>query len=105
MHSQKINHTIGIVLIFLALAALFAVLSGYTVPPQPDEGVAAHIFQISLAIQALGLFPFLATANWNRALTSLRPSEYRPLFWLSLLRLCTASNITESPMSAVGVRR
>jgi hypothetical protein len=49
--------------VVLSLIALFAVLTGYFQPPQPDEGAAAHIFQLSI----VALFPatilFLASAK------------------------------------------
>jgi hypothetical protein len=44
MRGQQINSVSGKVLIVLSLTALLAVLSGYTQPPHPDEGAAAHIF-------------------------------------------------------------
>jgi len=49
MLGQQINRFTGKVLIVLSLTALLAVISGYTHPPQPDEGAAAHIFQLSIA--------------------------------------------------------
>jgi hypothetical protein len=48
MSQQQINGISGKVIIVLSLIALFAVLSGYFQPPQPDEGSAAHIFQLSI---------------------------------------------------------
>jgi hypothetical protein len=70
MHAQRINWGSTIGLIVLALTALLAVLSGYmsgvTQPPQTDEGVAAHIFQLSVgALMPMG-FLFLATADWTQ---------------------------------------
>ena len=50
MRGQQIHHVSGQVLLILSLTALLAVLSGYTQPPQPDEGTAAHIFQLSIAV-------------------------------------------------------
>jgi hypothetical protein len=44
MRAQQINRVSGKVLIVVSLIALLTVLSGYTQPPQPDEGTAAHIF-------------------------------------------------------------
>ena len=44
MRAQQINRVSGKVLIALSLIALLAVLSGYSQPPQPDEGTGAHIF-------------------------------------------------------------
>jgi hypothetical protein len=42
MRAQQINRFSGKVLIVLSLTALLAVLSGYTQPPQPDEGAALN---------------------------------------------------------------
>ncbi len=73
MTRQKINRVSGKVIIVLSLTALLAVLSGYFQPPQPDEGSAAHIFQLSI----VGLVPvillFLATADWQQRWRSARP--------------------------------
>ena len=44
--TRQINHVSGKVVIVLSVTALLAVLSGYAHPPQPDEGAAAHIFQL-----------------------------------------------------------
>jgi hypothetical protein len=65
MSAQKINRVSSKVLVALSLAALLAVLSGYTQPPQPDEGTAAHIFQLSIVAAGLITVLFLATANWR----------------------------------------
>jgi hypothetical protein len=70
MREQQINRVSGKVLIVLSLTALLAVLSGYTHPPQPDEGAAAHIFQLSvLALVPMIVF-FLGTADWRQPLRS-----------------------------------
>ena len=72
MREQKINRVAGAILIALSLTALLAVLSGYVFPPPPDEGAAAHIFQLAI----VGLVPTLAvfffTADWKEPLRSLR---------------------------------
>ena len=72
MHEQQINRLSGKILVGLSLIALFAVLSGYTQPSQPDEGTAAHIFQLSI----VGLVPiillFLVTADWKQPWQSVR---------------------------------
>jgi membrane protein DedA with SNARE-associated domain len=62
----------GSAIIALSLTALIAVVSGYFQPPQPDEGAAAHIFQLSIvALVPLGLI-FFATADWKRPLRTER---------------------------------
>ena len=73
MSGQQINRASGKVLIVLALIALLAVLSGYTQPPQPDEGAAAHIFQLSIVLLVPMILLFFATADWNQPLRSARP--------------------------------
>jgi len=50
----------------LSFAALVCVLSGYTQPPQNDEGSAAHIFQLSIVLVVPVIIVFLATADWNQ---------------------------------------
>jgi len=72
MRVQRINRVSSKALLVLSLVALLAVLSGYLQPPQPDEGAAAHIFQLSI----VGLVPmfllFFATVNWKEPLRSTR---------------------------------
>lgn len=50
----------------LSAIGLIAVLSGYFQSPQPDEGSAAHIFQISVVLFVGALLVFLATADWRQ---------------------------------------
>jgi len=76
MRGQQINRASGRVLIFLSLAALLRVLSGYSQPPQPDEGSAAHIFQLSIVAMVPTILLFLATADWKRPLRSVRPLAF-----------------------------
>ncbi len=59
--------------IFLSLVALLAVLSGYTQPPQSDEGTGAHIFQIAIVLLLPAIVTFLATADWQQPGRSARP--------------------------------
>jgi hypothetical protein len=73
MDAQKINAMSGRIAIALSLVALLSVLSGYFQPPQPDEGTAAHIFQLSIAALVPVILAFLATANWRRPWPSVRP--------------------------------
>ncbi len=76
MLGQQINRVSGKVLLVLSLTALLAVLSGYAHPPQPDEGAAAHIFQLSIAALLPMLLLFLATADWKQPLRSARPLAF-----------------------------
>jgi membrane protease YdiL (CAAX protease family) len=70
---SQINRVSGIVIIILSLTALLAVLSGYTHPLLPDEGTAAHIFQLSIVALVPGILLFLATADWRQPWRSARP--------------------------------
>ena len=74
--ARKINRAAAIATIVLSLIALFTVLSGFLLPPQPpetDEGSAAHIFQLSIAALLPTLMAFLATADWKHPARSARP--------------------------------
>lgn len=66
MSGQQINRVSGVALIILSLTALLAVLSGYTQPPQPDEGAAAHIFQLAIVGVLPVILLFFATADWRK---------------------------------------
>ena len=47
-------------------------LFGYTQPPLPDEGTAAHIFQLSIvALIPIG-FLFLTTSDWTQPVRTVR---------------------------------
>jgi hypothetical protein len=72
MGAQQINRVSGLIIVVLSLTALIAVLSGYAQPPQPDEGAAAHIFQLSIAALVPMILLFLVTADWKRPLRSAR---------------------------------
>ena len=50
-------------LITLPLLVLLAVVSGYFQAPQPDEGTAAHVFQLSIAALVPTTLLFAATAD------------------------------------------
>jgi hypothetical protein len=66
MRGQRINRVSGKILIVLSLVALLTVLSGYFQAPQPDEGAAAHIFQLSVVALVPAILLFLATADWAK---------------------------------------
>jgi hypothetical protein len=70
MGVQQINRVSGKVLIVLSLIALLAVVNGYTQPSQPDEGAAAHIFQLSIVALIPTIVLFLVTADWRQPLRS-----------------------------------
>lgn len=73
MRGQEINRVSGVVLIILSLTALLDVLLlGYTQPPLPDEGLGAHIFQLSIvALVPTGLL-FFTTADWTQPVRTVR---------------------------------
>jgi hypothetical protein len=72
MRVEQINRASSKVLIVLSLTALFAVLSGYAQPPQPDEGTAAHLFQLSIVALVPMTLLFLGTMDRKQPLRSLR---------------------------------
>ena len=73
MTGQQINRVSGKITIVLSLIALCAVFSGYFQPPHPDEGSAAHIFQLAIALLVPTILLFLATADWKQPWRSARP--------------------------------
>lgn len=73
MRREQINRFSGTLLIVLSLAALLTVLSGYFQAPQPDEGSAAHIFQLAIAALVPAIFIFLMTAEWDGAARTVAP--------------------------------
>jgi hypothetical protein len=73
MDSQQINRLSSKIALALSLSALLAVLSGYTQPPQTDEGTGAHIFQLSVVALVPTILLFLVTADWKQPLRSARP--------------------------------
>jgi len=74
--APELNKLSGYALILLSLTALLSVLSGYSGPPQPDEGTGAHIFQLSIVAIAPTILLFVATTDWRRPLRSLRPLAF-----------------------------
>jgi len=80
VRGQQINRVSSRILIVLSFTALLAALSGYTQPPQPDEGAAAHIFQLSIVALVPMILLFLATADWKLPLRSARPLAFSTAF-------------------------
>ena len=79
MATQQINRLSAKVIIILSVLVLLTVLSGYVYPPQPpepDEGAAAHIFQLSIVAVALSTLIFLITADWRQPLRSILPLAF-----------------------------
>jgi heme/copper-type cytochrome/quinol oxidase subunit 4 len=71
--THKINRLSALASILLSLIALVTVLTGYFQPPRPDEGSAAHIFQLSIVALFPTLIAFLFTADWKKPWRSARP--------------------------------
>ncbi len=66
MTARQINRASSVAMVVLALVAFTAVVTGFFQAPQPDEGAAAHIFQISVVALGAALLGFLATADWTQ---------------------------------------
>ncbi len=72
----QVNRVSGKVVVALSLIALFCVFTGYLHPAhqaEPDEGAAAHIFQLSIVAVVATILVFFATADWKQPLRSARP--------------------------------
>ena len=77
MGAQRINSISGTILTALSLTALLDVLLlGYTRPPLPDEGMGAHIFQLSIAALVPMTILFVVTADWSRPLRTAVPLAF-----------------------------
>jgi hypothetical protein len=72
MNVQQINRVSSTMIIILSVTALLAVLSGYFQAPQPDEGSAAHISQLSIGLLVPLVLAFLVTVDWTRPLPGMR---------------------------------
>jgi hypothetical protein len=68
MNRPRINRILIVVPILFSTLALALVLGNVAagVPPQPDEGTAAHLFQLLIAVQLPLVLLFAATADWTR---------------------------------------
>jgi hypothetical protein len=67
--SQKINGISALVPIVMSLAAFIVVLAAVTTgwgQETKDEGAAAHVFQLLIALQIPFILAFLVTADWSR---------------------------------------
>lgn len=68
MDAQFVNRISRKALLVFSLIAVLTVLTGFFQAPQPDEGSAAHIFQLSVVAAAAAMLVFLATADWRQPL-------------------------------------
>jgi hypothetical protein len=66
LRTQPVNRVSSVLLIFLSLVALLVVIWGFTQPPLPDEGVGAHVFQLSIVALVPVTVLFVATADWRQ---------------------------------------
>ncbi len=87
MNLKRINRVSRRTLIVLSVTALVMVITGFTQPSRPDEGAAAHIFQIAVSAFAVVLCVFFATADWKQPSRSTRPLA----FPASVLMLASAA--------------
>ena len=73
MVPTTIHHISSRIMTVLAFTALTTVGVGYLQSPLPDEGAAAHIFQLSVVMTAVVGVLFVTTADWSRPAQSVRP--------------------------------
>ena len=69
MSRQKINRISAIVPTAMSLVAFLLVIVAVTTGwghDTKDEGAAAHIFQLLIALQIPFILTFLVTADWSR---------------------------------------
>ena len=66
MITNPLNHASLTALRVLSTTALCLVIYGSTQPPQPDEGTAAHLFQLSVVTFVVAIVAYLVTAEWSR---------------------------------------
>lgn len=95
MRTQPVNRVSSVLLIFLSLVALLVVIWGFTQPPLPDEGVGAHVFQLSIVALVPVTVLFVATADWRQPERAARPLvlaaaatflAFAGVYWLEHLR-------------------
>lgn len=68
VHDGRTNRILMAAPVMCSLIALAIVVGNVAagVPPQPDEGTSAHLFQLLIAVQFPLVIGFAATAEWNR---------------------------------------
>ncbi len=72
MTAQEVNRRCSAILTLLSVGALLTVITGYLQAPQPDEGAAAHIFQLLIVALIPTILLFFATADWKQPLRNAR---------------------------------
>jgi hypothetical protein len=48
------------------------IIPGHQLPPEPDEGTLAHVFQLAIGLMAPVGLVFLATTDWTQPLKGFR---------------------------------
>lgn len=73
MTRARINRIAAILPLVLSAFAFAVVMANIlqAVPPQPDEGASAHIWQLLVAAQLPLIVLFLATADWRKRLPAI----------------------------------
>ena len=71
MNGDRINRVSSVLMFVLSLTASvvpwsLAWLRGFDQPPEQDEGVPAHLFQLSMALLVPVTLTYFATADWAR---------------------------------------
>ncbi len=72
MNRRQVNDLSVKAVMVLSALALATVLTGFFQAPQPDEGAAAHIFQLCIVTLLPLLLLFLITGNWQEPVRCLR---------------------------------
>jgi hypothetical protein len=67
MNTERLHRVSARAVLVLSFLGLFTVLTGYFQAPQPDEGTAAHIFQLTIVLLCPMFLIFLAAADWSHA--------------------------------------
>lgn len=68
IHRTQLNRILMVVPVVFSIIALGLVVVNVAagVPPQQDEGTAAHLFQLLILAQVPIVLLFIATSDWTR---------------------------------------
>lgn len=72
MTGETLNRAAARTMVVLSVLAMLLVTTGYFQAPLPDEGAAAHLFQISMLAIAAAFVVFLVTADWTQPLRRMK---------------------------------
>lgn len=70
---ERVHHASGRILVGLSLTALLTVIVGFWLPPLPDEGTGAHIFQLTVMALVPTFAIYLATSNASQSGSRMKP--------------------------------